>query len=64
MSAWFYGGIRSVGRYVCVLDENKQPKVCYPVKGSRRKLRKALREEYEDAIVIVPLHYPGRQPKT
>ena len=59
--AWFYGGIRSIGRYVCVLDELGQPRVCQKVTTSRRKLRQALRREYSDAIIIVPLNYPRRK---
>lgn len=60
-SAWVYGGIRSVGKYVCVLDENKQLRVCHLVKGARRKLRKRLREEYSDTFIIVPFDYSPKK---
>lgn len=59
MGPWFYGGIRSVGRYVAVLDLEKRIRVLYRVHPSgprtRKRLRKYLREEYGDAFVI--MHY-------
>ena len=55
--AWFYGGIRSVGKFVCVLDELGEPRVCYLVRGSRRHLRQYLRREYSDALIIVPMKH-------
>lgn len=55
--AWFYGGIRSIGKWVCVIDELLEPRVCYLVRGSRRHLRKYLRQEYADALLIAPLIY-------
>ena len=54
--AWFYGGIRSVGHYVCVVDTDGIPQVWYRVKGSRRKLRQAIREEYSDTIVMFDIY--------
>lgn len=57
VGTWFYGGIRSIGRYVAVLDTLKRIRVLYRVHRSgpqtRRKVRKYLREEYEDAYVII-----------
>ena len=55
---WFYGGIRSVGKYVAVLDHEKQARELYLASPSRRKMREWLREEFEDSFVIVPFDFP------
>ena len=52
---WFYGGIRSVGKFVVVLDHEKQPKEVYDAGASRRKTREWLKQEFSDSLAMVPL---------
>lgn len=61
---WFYGGIRSVGKYVAVIDDEKQPRELYLAAPSRRKMREWLREEFEDSFAIVPLDFPNNGRRT
>ena len=59
-SVWFYTGIRSVGKYVAVLDQDKHIRELYQVNRNRRYIRQWLREEFGDSIVIVPLAVPKK----
>lgn len=52
---WFYGGIRSVGKFVAVLDDENQPRELYLAGPCRRKTREWLKEEFSDSLAMVPL---------
>lgn len=58
--AWSYGGIRSVGRYVGIVDEDEALRELYLVQKNRRILRQWIREEFGDAFVIVPFEFKRR----
>ena len=56
--AWVYGGIRSIGKYVAVLDHEKNARELYLAGPSRRKMREWLRKEFGDSVVMVPFDFP------
>lgn len=55
--AWVPAGIRSIRRYVIVIDTKGYVREIHKVKGSRRKLRQRLRQDISDTIIVVPYSF-------